>query len=78
VTSELFELVEDVRLESLEDFAVRSLNLPIGTWVPNRRPVDPDPVSVGEVQELLAYDVDLVVGDDGVGDTEPIDDVKIR
>jgi hypothetical protein len=49
----LFELVEDAKLESLKDHYVRPFNLPIGAWVSDRRPVDPDPISISELQELL-------------------------
>jgi hypothetical protein len=74
--SKLFELVEDARLESLEDHSVRPFNLPIGAWVPNRHLVNLDPVSVSELQELLACEVGPVVCDDGVGHTELVDNVK--
>jgi hypothetical protein len=74
--NKLFELVEDARLESLEDHSVRPFNLPIGVWVPDRHPVDPDPVSVSELQEPLAYKVGPIVCDDGVGHSESVDNVK--
>jgi hypothetical protein len=72
----LFELVEDARLESLEDHPVRTLNLPVGAWVYDQCLVDPDPVSISKLQELLAYEVGPVVYDDDVGHTEPVDNVK--
>ena len=40
----------------------------------DRGPIDPDVVSIIEVQELLPGEVCSVVGDDIVRDTKPIDD----
>jgi hypothetical protein len=65
-----------VRLESLEDHAIRPLHLPIGARVSDRCPVDPDPIPVSGIQELLAFEVGPIVCDDGVGHTESIDDVQ--
>jgi hypothetical protein len=44
--------------------------------VSDRRPVDPDPIPVSEIQELLAREVGPIVYDDGVGHTKSIDDVQ--
>jgi len=44
--------------------------------VSNRGPIDPDAVSIIEVQELLPSEVCSVVGDDTVRNIKPIDDVK--
>jgi hypothetical protein len=71
----LFEPDEDARLKSLEDHAINPLQLPVGARVFDRRPVVPDTVSVGELQELLACEVGLVVYDDGVWHTKSVDDV---
>jgi hypothetical protein len=65
-----------VRLKPLEDHSVRPINLPIGVWLPDRRPVNLDLVSVSELQELLACEVGPVVYDDGAGHIEPVDNVK--
>ena len=63
-------------LESLEDHAIGLLDLIVSTWVSDRGPIDPDAVSVIEVQELLLGEVCSVVGDDTVRDTKPINDVE--
>jgi hypothetical protein len=76
VPSKPFELVEDARLESLEDHSVRPFNLPIGVWVPDRRPINPDPVSISKLQELVVCEVCPIVCDDGVGHIEPVDNIK--
>ena len=70
------ELVEDVGLESLEDHAIGPLDLTVGMWVPDRGPIDPDVVSVTEVQELLPGEVSSVVSDDTFRNTKTIDDIK--
>jgi hypothetical protein len=62
--------------EFLEDHSIRSFTLPVGVLVSDRRPVNPDPVSVNELQELLAYEVGPIVCDDGVWHTELVDNVK--
>jgi hypothetical protein len=64
-----------VRLESLEDHSVCPLYLPIGAWVFDQCPVDPDPVCVSELQELLACEVGSVVCDHGVWYTKQIDNI---
>jgi hypothetical protein len=60
----------------LEDHAIRPLHLPIGARVSDRGPIDPDPISVGKLQELLACKVGPVVCDDGVWHTKSVDDVQ--
>ena len=75
-SSLLLELIEDVGLESLEDHAIGPLNLTVGTRVSDRGPINPDAVSIIEVQELLRDEVCSMVGDDIVWNTKPIDDVK--
>ena len=72
----LFESVEDAGLESLEDHAIGSLDLTVSMWVSNRGPIDPNVVSVTEVQELLPSEVSFMVSDDTVRNTKMIDDVK--
>jgi len=72
----LFESIEDAGLESLEDHAISPLDLTISTWVYDRGPVDPDAVSITEVQELLPGEVSFVVSDDTVRKTKTVDDVK--
>jgi hypothetical protein len=76
MANKLVELVEDARLESLEDHAICSLCLPICVRVSERYPIDLDSVPVSEIQELLAREVGAVVGDDGVGHTKLEDDIK--
>ena len=60
----------------MEDHAIGTLELTIGTWVSNRGPVDSDVVPITEVQELLPGEVSPMVSDDAVGNAEPVDDVK--
>ena len=62
--------------ESLEDYAISPLDLTVNTRVSDRGPINPDVVSIAEVQELLPGEVCSVVGDDTVRDTKPIDDVE--
>ena len=42
----------------------------------DRGPIDPDAVSITEVQELLPGEVSSMVSDDTVRNTKTIDDVK--
>jgi hypothetical protein len=51
------------------------LYLPIRHGVSYGGPVHPDVVVFVEVQELLASELGVVVGDDGVRDTKAMDDV---
>ena len=60
----------------MEDHAIDPLDLTVSTWVSDRGPIDPDAVSITEVQELLPGEVCFVVGDDTIRDTKPIDDVE--
>ena len=52
------------------------LDLTISSWMSDRGPVDPDAVSITEVQELLPGEVSPVVSDDTVRNAEPVDDVE--
>ena len=72
----LFELVKDAGLESLEDHVIGLLDLTISTWVSDRGPIDPDAISIIEVQEFLLGEVCSMVGDDIVWNTKSIDDVE--
>ena len=74
--SELVESVEDAWLKSLEDHAIGMLDLTVSTWMSDRGPVDPDAISITEVQELLPGEVSSVVSDDTVRNTKMIVDVK--
>ena len=49
----LIESVKDAWHKSLEDHAIGPLDLTVGTWVPDRGPIDPDAVSIIEVQEFF-------------------------
>ena len=55
---------------------VGTLDLTVSTWMSDRGPVDPDAVSITEVQELLPDEVSFVVSDDTVRNVEPVDDVE--
>ena len=52
------------------------LDLTVSTWMSDRGPVDPDAVSITEVQELLPSEVSPIVSDDAVRNAEPVDDVE--
>ena len=60
----------------MEDHAFGLLDLTVSMWVSDRGPIDPDAVSIIEVQELLPGEVCSMVDDDVVRDTKPIDDVE--
>ena len=75
-SSVLIESVEDVWLKSLEDHAIGKLDLTVSTWVSDRGPVNPDAISITEIQELLSGEVSPVVSDDTVRNTETVDDVN--
>jgi hypothetical protein len=49
--------------------------LTIGLWVRYDRPVHTNVVFVAEFQEFSAGELGPVVGDNGVGHSEPVDDV---
>ena len=51
-------------------------DLTISSWMSDRGLVDPDAVSITEVQELLPDEVSSVVSDNTVRNVESIDDVK--
>ena len=72
----LVESVEDAWPKSLEDHAIGTLDLTISTWMSDRGLVDPDAVSITEVQELLPGEVSPVVRDDTIRNTELVDDVE--
>ena len=74
--SKLVESVKDAWLKSLEDHAIGTLDLTISTWMFDRGPIDPNVVSITEIQELLPGEVSSVVSDDTVGNAEPVDDVE--
>ena len=69
------EVVVDSRLQSLQNHAVGTLDLPIRHGVSHGGPVHPDVVILAEVQELSAGELGVVVGDDGVRDPKAMDDV---
>ena len=66
----LFESIEDAGLESSEDHAIGPLDLTVSTRMFYRGPINPDAISIIEVQELLPDEVCSVVGDDTVRNTE--------
>ena len=51
-------------------------HLAIGPWVSYGRPGHTDVVVVAKRQELFAGELRTVVGDDGVGDPKPVDNVS--
>ena len=52
------------------------LDLTISMWMSDRGPVNPDAVSITEVQELLPGEVSPMVSDDAVRNAEQVDDVE--
>ena len=60
----------------MEDHAISTLDLTIGSRVSDRGPVNSDAVPVTKVQELLPGEVSPMVSDDAVGDAELVDDVE--
>ena len=60
----------------MEDHPIGALDLTVSSWMSDRGLVDPDAVSITEVQELLPREVSSVVSDDTVRNTKMIDDVK--
>ena len=60
----------------MEDHAISLVDRIVSTWVTDRGPINPDAISITEVQELLPGEVCSVVGDDTVRDTKPIYDVE--
>jgi hypothetical protein len=71
----LVQSVENPWLEALQDHAVDPFHLTIGLWMRNCRPVHVDVVLVAELQEFPACKLGPIIGDDGVGHPEPVDDV---
>ena len=72
----LVESVEDSWFESLEDHVIGAFDLTISTWMSDRGLVDPDAVSITEVQVLLSGEVSPVVSDDTVRNAVSVDDVE--
>ena len=60
----------------MEDHAIGTVDLTISTWMSDRGPVDPNAISITEVQELLSGEVSPMVSDDAVRNAKPVDDVK--
>ena len=60
----------------MEDHAIGTLDLTVSTWMSDRGPVDPNAISITEVQELLFGEVSFVVSDDTVRNTELVDDIE--
>jgi hypothetical protein len=56
------KLLEDSWLQSLQDHAVRPLDLSVRLWVGNNRPVHTDVVVVAEVEEFFPRELGAVVG----------------
>ena len=68
-------MVVDPRFEPLQNHAVGTLDLAVSSRVGHCRPVHTDVMPIAEVQELFAGELSAVVGDDDVGNPEPVDDV---
>ena len=70
------QLVEDPRVEALQEHAVCALDLPICSGVHDGGPIDPDVLFIADPNELLADELRAVVCDDGVWYSKAMDDVK--
>ena len=51
-------------------------DLTVSSWMFDQSPVDPDVISIAEVQELLFAKVSPMVNDDTVRNARPVDDVE--
>jgi hypothetical protein len=59
----------------LQDHAISTLHLTVGLWMRHSCPVHTDVELIAEFQELPARELGPVVGNDGVGHSEAVDDV---
>ena len=69
------ELIVDAGLDPLEDQPVGTLNLDVGLRLINRSPIHLDSLGVVEVQELVTCELSVIVSNNAIGDSEPMDDV---
>jgi hypothetical protein len=70
--------MEDPRLQSLQDHAVRVFYLPIRVGVRHDGPVDADVVVIAKFEEFLPCELYAVIFDDGVRNTKAVDDIEER
>jgi hypothetical protein len=70
----LLQAVIGVYLETIEDFSVGSLDLPITPWMSNRRIADLNAKILTVSFERAAGELGPIVGDDPVQDPQPADD----
>jgi hypothetical protein len=75
-SAKLVHLVEDPRLDALQDHTIRELNLPVRAGVRNGGPVDADVVVIAESEEFIFGELRAIVRDDGVWNSKAMDDVK--
>jgi hypothetical protein len=59
----------------LQDHVVRALNLPVRARVSYDGPIDADVVFVIVPKEFFPYELRVVIGDDGVRNLKPMDNV---
>jgi hypothetical protein len=71
----LVERLEDPRLQTLQDHAVRPLDLSVRLWVCNSRPIQTNVIVIAKLEEFLPRELGAIVGDDRVGYAEAVDDV---
>ena len=60
----------------MQDHAVCTLDLPIRVGVHHSGPIDMDVVFIAESEELLSSELRAIAHDDGVWDSEAMDDIK--
>ena len=70
----VFQLIKGFDLQSLENFYICSLYLPVASWVGHRGEAHLGAHFFAEVEEGFACELSAVVGDDSVWYSEPVDD----
>ena len=70
----VFQLVKGFGLQSFEDFCIRSLHLPVASWVGHQGETHIDTHLFTEVEEDSTGELSAVVGDNSVWNSEAVDD----
>jgi hypothetical protein len=71
----LVQPIENLRLETLQNHVVGVLDLLVHAGVSHGCPIDMDVVLIAELEEFLPYELCPIVSDDGVGDSESMDNI---
>ena len=70
IFSFVLQLVKGFGLQSLENFCICSLHLPVASWVGHRGKTHLDAHFFAEVEEGFAGELSAIVGDDSVWNSE--------